>query len=760
MPTFEVSSPDGRKFRVEAPDGATQEDAIAYIQAQQAPAKPSDPTDGMSWYDKFAAGVGKAVTDTGRGALQGLQTLVSAPKGAELIKQADIDEAKRLDAPLMNTGAGTLGNVTGNLAMLVGPGAALSAAGKALQAPRAAALAQGLLAPKTIAGGAAGGAALSGIQPVASDESRLLNMTIGGGVGGAVTGAFNGVARLLGPKAALLTPDQQALVQRALDMGYDLKPSELTGKRWQQNLEAAMAQHPVTSGRMQDIGRANQATSDRLVSDALESAGGAIDQPSAAAAAMEGWQQGMAGEQGRLGDAYRNLLGGVDVNLEQARPTLEALRQQQKQLPKTSQSRHGMEALDDLLGSPGYAKKTQSFVKPPIDESKDDIVTAIRKLGGITPADERIGANVARGLPFNNDPRLGPVWSSKGKPLDDMAEALAQYGYVDRNGLDDILDKLADTQMGKQHFSNAFDHGAAQQAEDPLVGALNELTAKLGPKPKGPSPGYIRQQSPVAGDIAQAMRSDYTDQSAKALIGRDRQLFGEMKSAVDDAIEASLPQGSQGTFQAINKRYGIYAGLNAMSPKQQDVFLNQLYRGSKSPDQFYTFLGMAPDGSFRDVARGFLTKLKEGATDPRTKLVDAAALGRDINKLNPEAMRVLGGDAGKVFRDVGDVGRDVLREQTPNSGTAQRFLYNSLLSGSGVGLGGYFGSDGGAPGAAIGGAVGLLAMPKAVQAAYLSKTLRPLLTGGVKGRKGLLDQELLDVLPYLGRASAVGLLSQ
>ena len=32
MPTYEVRSPDGTAYRVNAPEGATQEDAIAYVQ--------------------------------------------------------------------------------------------------------------------------------------------------------------------------------------------------------------------------------------------------------------------------------------------------------------------------------------------------------------------------------------------------------------------------------------------------------------------------------------------------------------------------------------------------------------------------------------------------------------------------------------------------------------------------------------------------------------------------------------------------------
>ena len=43
MPTFEITSPEGRKFRVTAPEGATKEEALARVQAMQAEADPVEP---------------------------------------------------------------------------------------------------------------------------------------------------------------------------------------------------------------------------------------------------------------------------------------------------------------------------------------------------------------------------------------------------------------------------------------------------------------------------------------------------------------------------------------------------------------------------------------------------------------------------------------------------------------------------------------------------------------------------------------------
>lgn len=75
-------------------------------QTQAAPEAAPDPTEGMSTFDKVAAGAGQALTNVGRGVGQLLG----------MVSQADIDEAKKRDAPLEKTTAGTVGNVIGNIA--------------------------------------------------------------------------------------------------------------------------------------------------------------------------------------------------------------------------------------------------------------------------------------------------------------------------------------------------------------------------------------------------------------------------------------------------------------------------------------------------------------------------------------------------------------------------------------------------------------------------------------------------------------------
>jgi hypothetical protein len=132
---------------------------ITKVRARPQPMK-ADPTEGMSGFDKFAAGMGKAMVDTARGVGQFIPGLVS---------REDVAESRKLDASLMNTGAGTAGNVAGNIAMLA-PTALIPGAA-------------------TIRGGAAIGALTGAIQPSVSTGETIGNTVLGGVAGAAVPAA-------------------------------------------------------------------------------------------------------------------------------------------------------------------------------------------------------------------------------------------------------------------------------------------------------------------------------------------------------------------------------------------------------------------------------------------------------------------------------------------------------------------------------------------------------------------------------------------
>jgi hypothetical protein len=157
-----------------------------------------DPTEGMSGTEKFFAGIGKAVYDLVRGGGQVLG----------LVSQEAIDEAKRLDAPLMDTGAGVAGNIIGHgvVGALI-PGA------------------------NTLKGATLVGAGLGASQPVASDESWALNTAFGagGGFGGQVVG--KAVGRLVRPVQKELDPATQRLANKAKAAGITLDAAQQTGSK-------------------------------------------------------------------------------------------------------------------------------------------------------------------------------------------------------------------------------------------------------------------------------------------------------------------------------------------------------------------------------------------------------------------------------------------------------------------------------------------------------------------------------------------------
>lgn len=185
MATFEITSPDGRTFQVTAPEGTSQAEVMSYAQRNfkmlpKADPLTADPTDGMSGFDKFAAGAGKAITDLGRGAGQYLG----------LVDRADVAESRRLDAPLMKTGAGLAGNITGNVAALL-PTALVPGA-------------------NTYAGAATIGALSGALQPSTSTGETLANIGIGGVAAPATLGAVRGGQALYQGGKGLVEPFTRA----------------------------------------------------------------------------------------------------------------------------------------------------------------------------------------------------------------------------------------------------------------------------------------------------------------------------------------------------------------------------------------------------------------------------------------------------------------------------------------------------------------------------------------------------------------------
>lgn len=186
-----------------------------------------NPTDGMSNTDLALSGAGKAFVDTGTGIKQLVAHLghkMGLVSDSDLAKiNAEVNETKTRDTPLMNTTAGTLGNIGGQGAML-------------------------LAGPEGLAGAVGGSAALSAAQPVADGESRVGN-AIGGAVGGGLGyGAGKMVGKVVQPFKSALTDTMASHIDVLRNAGIPLDLAQSTGNKGAQVLKNAVADNPVVGG--------------------------------------------------------------------------------------------------------------------------------------------------------------------------------------------------------------------------------------------------------------------------------------------------------------------------------------------------------------------------------------------------------------------------------------------------------------------------------------------------------------------------------
>lgn len=348
MPNYIITNPEGKRFRVSAPDGASQEEVLSYAQSEWAKSNPTaqnlkktdpaqydpespefqermGPTRGMSSFEKFRAGWGKASVDLGRGIKQISPTMLEPfgipkalwraatgekdPRDEQMRKDQDI--VNRNDAPLMRTKAGIAGNLSGSVAntlptMFV-PGV------------------------NTYAGASLIGAGTAALQPVGTNDSRLKNMALGAGgamagkyVGGkigdwasgqkvegsaerqAAVAAANAEATSGGSQAEAgmngsmemaargggatygtvgedassgLTPMQRQVMERGRELGMKSTPGQASGSKALLQLEAKMESQPMWSGPFNAIKENNARVLSREAAASIGETGNVLDSP-------------------------------------------------------------------------------------------------------------------------------------------------------------------------------------------------------------------------------------------------------------------------------------------------------------------------------------------------------------------------------------------------------------------------------------------------------------------------------------------------
>src|SRR5882757_5508701 len=188
MQSFTITSPEGSTYTVTTPDGVSQDEVMAQVQAQhdyhvkrlaqaeaamQAEAN-TNPTADSSFAQNFAEGAGKTVTDIGRGTKQwglGIADLLS-PRQPTGQQHSRVDEYRQQvaqqrikDAPLTRTAGGKVGGIAG---------------GVLVSAP-----AMFIPGANTAAGAGLVGATYGALQPSTSTKETLTNIGVGGVTGAA-----------------------------------------------------------------------------------------------------------------------------------------------------------------------------------------------------------------------------------------------------------------------------------------------------------------------------------------------------------------------------------------------------------------------------------------------------------------------------------------------------------------------------------------------------------------------------------------------
>lgn len=403
----------------------------ATLAQQQSDAAQFDPTKDMSTTDKVLAGAGKAFADTGRGVGQLLRK-VMPDKAADAIglpTQADIDEAKRLDAPLMKTGAGKAGNVAGSVAIAL----------PSVFVPGA----------QTVAGSAALGAGMGFVQPVASDESRLKNTVVGGVVGGAAPMVARAVVAGAKGAKALVEPftegGREAIAGRTLQR-FGVDASDLAG----------VSSNPTVTGARttlaEQITRPEGAAGAARLQDAMRAADPEVAAKMAARevennAARVGTLRDMAGEGGQrefyqaarsqtAKDLYDQAFSvGMDLSKMSAAERGEVTKLMQmpaiKDAMKTAQEiakNQGTSLNGKVAGSVEGLHNMKLALDDQIANLSNGTVSQVNKAKAVEAARDRLVTFIERVSPGYGEARA--TYAAMSKPLNqmDVADQLFRKG--------------------------------------------------------------------------------------------------------------------------------------------------------------------------------------------------------------------------------------------------------------------------------------------------------------------------------------------
>ncbi len=220
-------------------------------------------------------------------------------------------------------------------------------------------------------------------------------------------------------------------------------------------------------------------------------------------------------------------------------------------------------------GAAGRGARTYAPPSRDVDIERDDMVTAIRKLGGI---DKQEFGEHPMTQAFKPDPNYGPVWRARGpggemqgRGFEDMAARLHEHGYLanpDTNELEDVLYDISKgvADPSRMWSSAKSDYGnllrGPQSAEDALNQRLDDLVSVLLRKEQKAAGKAMPKETPTAQAMPEDMyqfRKDLSDSLDLKTISFDKlsnAAKGErlLVQRLKDAIDAGLDEASAGRW--------------------------------------------------------------------------------------------------------------------------------------------------------------------------------------------------------------------
>lgn len=442
------------------------------------------------WLTRAETGAGKAFTDLARGAGQWL--------GLE--SRADVAESRKLDAPLMATTAGKVGNIAGNVAASV----------PALAIPGA----QG------VAGAGLVGASMGALQPSTSARETISNIGLGGATGAAGSAVGAGVAKIAAARNAArqaaaaseasLNAERDSVLAAGRQAGYVVPPTAINPNAVNTALEsvsgkaatrqaAATANQKVTNSLVrQDLGMPQDAPITQDALDAVRKQAGSVYNAVGKAGHVAADQQ--------YGNDLQAALSG-SPQLQQAFPGIGAQSNQQLRDLVQSVNVPGADASHFLEGVKFLRNQAKGNFKSAFASGNPDTMTLARGQQDVADSMEDL---LKRHLQANGQGDLADAWDAarttiakthsvesalngnnvsaaglaaqakRGKPMSDGMDLAAKFGthFSDVAGVPASgagVSKLAATMAGAGQLGAAYLHsptmaaGAATMAAAPYV---------------------------------------------------------------------------------------------------------------------------------------------------------------------------------------------------------------------------------------------------------------------------------------------------